>query len=353
MGTGTAVQRIFVNTLNMFGLTGLTLLIFIIPCIRCYVLQYKDTGQASCAFQRNNITLPVVYLQTYEWDHYEAETLLFCSIRRILQHIGSHTPLSIYIFHRIKLTEKALSTASTLSNSTHINFVKISRENWKLSELEASKRNKWRGRDWDEDYRLMGKWRLEFPFKYLRRCGHRHLLFVDADSFVDGDVARNLIDMFDEDGLYLAYRALQSDPPFVADGLAELARYFIKSNEIKPSPLLFAQCSPQSIDGLHSRGWSREVMHGNFVIISFEFWFTPLVQQFIGLCLASGDVVVHRWQEQLPIGMARLIFCPPEKQRDLDFAYAHGRGRKSEKLREKCASQEGAGKDTNMEQFRV
>ena len=66
-------------------------------------------------------------------------------------------------------------------------------------------------------------------------------------------------------------------------------------------------------------------MYGNFVIISIDFWFQPNVQSYLNLCLLTGDVVVRRWNEQLVMGMIRLLFIRKEDELILDFEYQHSK----------------------------
>jgi hypothetical protein len=272
-------------------------------------------------------TLAVVMLHTQPWAH--SYPILERCLRLVDTHLAPSTPSAVYVFHRLKPPPELLSAAGALLNVTRVRFLELSNADWRLPNGPWTEPSRWTLHN-SEDYRIMGHWRLVFPFEFARHVGHTHLLFLDDDSRVlapplGGSV--NMLASLRDAGIDIAYRRLVKDP-MVGRGLAELARYFLVSNRLQPVGALFADCKPPSIEGLVSplangNGWRTTVVNGNFVFLSLDWWFTPDVQQFLALVLATGDHIRHRWNEQQVIGMLRLLFIPPERERALVFAYEH------------------------------
>lgn len=107
-------------------------------------------------------------------------------------------------------------------------------------------------------------------------------------------------------------------------GLPELARYFILSRNFQPTQL-YQDCNPSSIDGLFSNttvwknprdflGWHRTCVFGNFVIYRTDYWYEPLMQDFLKLVLYTQDQIVIRWNEQAVLGIMRLMFVRKEDE---------------------------------------
>ena len=205
-----------------------------------------------------------------------------------------------------------------------LHLLVIHDDHWRLHG-RARNRSIWTARGFSDDYRLMGQWRLLYPFAFSRLIGHRYMLFMDVDSRVLEPIGENMVDMMKNSNLNLAYRKLVQDPS-IGRGLAELTRYYLSSRIVTPTQL-FEDCVPQNIDGLHSpsgdRGWKTTVIYGNFVILSLEFWYRTEVQDFLELCISTGDHVVHRWNEQQVMAMIRLLFITNVEEKLLTFKYEH------------------------------
>jgi hypothetical protein len=97
---------------------------------------------------------------------------------------------------------------------------------------------------------------------------------------------------------------------------------------------LWEHCDPPNIDGLYTqnaksypgwvaKGWDSMCLHGNFVLISAEWWYRQDVQSFIDLVLKTGAHFRFRWNEQAVMAMAWQIFCPMENLVKFEFEYAH------------------------------
>jgi hypothetical protein len=67
---------------------------------------------------------------------------------------------------------------------------------------------------------------------------------------------------------------------------------------------------------------------GNFLIMSTDLWRDPKVQDWIALCMGSGGLERHRWQEQGVMSFIWLLFTNEEQLWQLEppvFNYIHGR----------------------------
>lgn len=184
--------------------------------------------------------------------------------------------------------------------------------------------------EWSEDVRRMGHWRLMSQFQLARDLGYKYLLQVDDDSEFPSLIQENLFKTMRRDQLKIAGRGILPDEYFVTRGLPELARYFLVTEQVEPSPLLFKHCAPPSLDGLFSSvdgandaGWDRTSFYGNFVIYSIDFINEPLVQRFINLVLQTGAHFRFRWNEQATLGMVWHMFVRKGEYRMFDFPYRH------------------------------
>ncbi|KAG2497291.1 hypothetical protein HYH03_004874 [Edaphochlamys debaryana] len=223
----------------------------------------------------------------------------------------------------------------------------LDNSSWSIPELGRDS-TQWMGPH-TAPYRLMGDWRMSFMPYFVRTMGHRFVLQLDDDSFILSPVGRNLVAMFDQNGLKIAARQMYEEPPGVTWGLPELARYFIVSHKIVPAQL-FSYCTPQSIEGAYSSfqaedlervlapeqmealqrnnlpatgGWNRTVLFGNCVMYSLDWWFTPMVNRFVQLCRATGGTFAYRWNEQGVIAMLWQLFVEPKQFYMFEFDYKH------------------------------
>lgn len=104
------------------------------------------------------------------------------------------------------------------------------------------------------------------------------------------------------------------------------------SRQFQPTQL-YEDCTPPSLEGIFSNstsgtldrsGWHRTCVYGNFALYRTDYWFEPLVQEFLELVLFTQDQIVIRWNEQAVLGMMRLMFI--NKEDEYQFAipgYCH------------------------------
>lgn len=275
----------------------------------------------------NSDTLVATWIYSYSWGDerkMEVESIK-CSIRLFHNNIGGHTPARAYVFYRIAPPDSVKEEIKKYSKRTH--FIKLSDEDWKIPENAEKKRDRWTTTGFGDDYRLMGHWRLTHFLTFFYKLGFKYVLFLDDDSYVWGPIEEHLVKGFKEKQISVAYKNVAHDEE-PARGLAELARYFIVSNSYTPTQL-YKDCKPDNIMGVYTGkldkdGWQYSVMYGNFVIIGLDFYFQPLVQEFLKLVINTGDQIVHRWNEQLVFGMIRLMFAKPENDLKMQFKFEHG-----------------------------
>ncbi|KAG2430898.1 hypothetical protein HXX76_009871 [Chlamydomonas incerta] len=292
----------------------------------------------------------VVLLTDLDYKSANRTSMLHASLRLAEAHLLPTTPAVFYIF---TVADQRPLLAAGLQDilgeqqrgSEWVRLLAVPRESWVLPEA-ANDTKLWHGH-WNQNYRLMGDWRLSFMPQFARAMGHRYVLQMDDDSYIVGPVGRNLVQLFDRRRLALGVQKLLRDPPLVTWGLPELAKYFIITHQVRPTTL-FQHCDPPGLQGLYSAldetryiapdavalgemfegiprrgGWDRTVLNGNCVMISLDFWFSSLVQRFVQLCRASGGSVMYRWNEQAVLGMVAQIFASQEQLLNFTFPYAH------------------------------
>ncbi|PNW83417.1 hypothetical protein CHLRE_05g243900v5 [Chlamydomonas reinhardtii] len=292
----------------------------------------------------------VVLLTDLDYKSANRTAMLHASLRLAAAHLLPTTPAVFYIFtvaDQLPLLAAGLRdiVQQQQRGSEWVRLLAVPVESWVLP-ASANDTKLWRGH-WNQNYRLMGDWRLSFMPRFARDMGHRYVLQMDDDSFIVGPVDRNLVQLFDRRRLALGVQKLVRDPPLVTWGLPELAKYFILTHQVRPTTL-FQHCDPPGLRGLYSAldeklditpealalgemfedvprsgGWDRTILNGNCVMISLDFWFSSLVQRFVQLCRASGGSVMYRWNEQAVLGMVAQIFASQEQLLMFTFPYAH------------------------------
>lgn len=70
-------------------------------------------------------------------------------------------------------------------------------------------------------------------------------------------------------------------------------------NLVEPPGTLFEHLNPPSLQGMTTAGWDRHVYSGCFTIINVDFWFLPVVQDYIHFVMKSGGDIEQRWTEQV------------------------------------------------------
>lgn len=258
-----------------------------------------------------------------------------CTVRNLERMLLPTNPADMFIFINsleIELQAKR-ECGQIIGNINYAMFVEL-KHKWYTPDID---RSLWETH-FDENYRRMGQWRLEYQFDFLYRLGYKYALQFDDDSQLLAPVNFSIVEHMQQGKYHWAARNVLRDGVQVNKGLPELARYFITTEAIRPAQL-YQHCSPANITGLFTQGmgvvfdneghqvdgagWQPMVMYGNMVVVSLEFWFQPLPQRFLRLVIASGGHFRFRWNEQGVMGMMWQLFSREEDLMLLDFPYAH------------------------------
>ncbi|EFJ49408.1 hypothetical protein VOLCADRAFT_104304 [Volvox carteri f. nagariensis] len=226
----------------------------------------------------------------------------------------------------------------------------ITEDSWRVPSSSSDDRFWHLKHLWNQDYRLMGTWRLTYMPAFARDMGHRYVMQLDDDSFIMSPVGFNIVELFDKQSYLLAARNIMKDVPTVTWGLPELTRFYLVANKIVPTRL-FEHCKPHDLSGLYTKlsiakghefpdeqtkdlnrlrlpksgGWDMTILYGNCLMWSLDWWFKPEVNRFVQLCLASGGVVNYRWNEQAVISMMWQVFVKKEQFLMFNFTYLHSK----------------------------
>ena len=261
---------------------------------------------------------------------------LCCVLTNFQAKLLAHTPSDLYLFSQnAHLVEDLQAHNCSLDYSGML--APGLGDSWH-SPVHARDPKMWKAAFFPEAYRRMGHWRLTFQLDFAYRAGYPYVLQLDLDSFFPEPVKLNLVEhMKARGGSFGARHIGLRDSAEVTVGLAELARYFIVTEDVQPTLLFEEDCLPNNISGLYSGneshwlqagGYSRRNLSGNFLIVSTAFWQQRLVQRFLHLVLATGGHFRFRWNEQATMAMLWQMFC----QRDAlvlftdDFPFKHKDG---------------------------
>lgn len=156
----------------------------------------------------------------------------------------------------------------------------------------------------------MGAWRLTVQLETLREMGYRYVLQTDDDALTKSPLEGNLVDMMKDKYMGGYCRECGVESPGIAQGTAELMRFYIKAYDYTPEGPVFEHCNPPNITGLASgAGYTAWSLAGNWNIIDLDFWFGRLeVRRLLRLVHASGLVWLRRWNELSPQTMVAELF---------------------------------------------
>lgn len=265
--------------------------------------------------------LAVMVVFTSGFEEAAVARRLRCSLLLLQRNLGGSTPIDIYVW----LPSGSPPAPVWLSEAANTHVLNIPPAAWRLP---AGLRNSstWAMPETSLDYRLMGQWRLGFSFWFARARGHEYLLQADDDTFLHTRLSFDVVSRFRARGVWVANRALRlHEVREVTAGLPELAAHWLASRKTQPTGPLWAHCSPPNSSGLHTApwdprpgerqppGWDAQSLAGHFTIFSLEWWFSPPVQDFLGLVWRSNGVVEERWNELGPQSMLRHLLCPDKR----------------------------------------
>ena len=178
---------------------------------------------------------------------------------------------------------------------------------------------------------MQGHWRLTFQMEFARRLGYTYVLQVDDDSFFPEPVLVDILNTVRARNIDVAANIIKGDEPVrVTSGLPELTRFYLVTEQLEFPATLARHCNPPSLEGLYTStsddstgGWNREVLYGNFLLISVNLWYRVDVQRFVQLVLRTGAHFRLRWIEQPVTAMIWQVFVKDEHFYKFDFPYQH------------------------------
>lgn len=147
---------------------------------------------------------------------------LFKCVELLSQHVADTTPLITYIFTRstsAQVKENFKTNFTDIFLNANLILMYIEDSDWTLPKGRARNQALWVGSTrFTQDYRLMGTWRLAFPFMFSKFVGHKYFLFLDSDSFFSKSVGYNFITKMNEGNRKLGFIRLTNDNPLVTKG---------------------------------------------------------------------------------------------------------------------------------------
>lgn len=126
--------------------------------------------------------LAIVMLQSSLHQLESVETIHKSQLVRCLhllsRHVADTTPLVTYVFSRSTSNEVKQNFKTNFTDvypNLNLILIYIDDTDWTLPEGRSNDKKLWvGGNHFDTDYRLMGTWRLYFPFMFSKYVGHKY-----------------------------------------------------------------------------------------------------------------------------------------------------------------------------------
>jgi len=246
------------------------------------------------------------------------------AIATLYQHLYITTPTDVYLFMRTKYIPGAADWL--FKNYTQLAIIPLNEAGIAMpNHLLRDRGMGWTG-GWDDDYRMMGDWRLTFMPAFAKELGYQYVLQYDSDSFVPRPAKVHLVQFLRDKKIWLAnnhYFFNEHHSYFI--GLPELTAFWLKTRGKKPVGCLFNYTRPSDMSGLKSMdgsisandnpgwtGWQGRMMSGHFVAIDLEWWFDRWIQDYVQLVTRTGAHIEHRWNELSVLSMMWQVFVPEQ-----------------------------------------
>lgn len=249
----------------------------------------------------------------------------------LLTYLAPYLPVDIVVFTHVRPNQREVN----LLNAASIHFAPID-SRWLRPASDQRPQS-----SWPMSYRMMGHWRLHQPFMTARVLNFDYVMHLDSDAYMlrplqlkrPADVKGthgSIMEYLRRENILMAQTIHNSgvDIVDVTQGLPELALYFIVTNSITPATL-YNYCTPANASGVHtvkppfSDGYNRFSIGGAFSFINLDFWFSPLVQDFVTLCIRTGGHIRFRWNEQAVQTMVWQLFVPTQQFAWFNFTFGH------------------------------
>lgn len=129
---------------------------------------------------------------------------LHCCLTKLYEHIGRNTMIDIYLWFQHKSIPYIPTWITQLFPSVII--VEIPQSSWKLP-IDSGDPIKWNyGTLFNDDYYLMGRWRLTFAMSFTKAMGYQYILQIDDDTFFMDDIQFDIVKHFRENNIVWGVR---------------------------------------------------------------------------------------------------------------------------------------------------
>ena len=254
------------------------------------------------------------------------QSLLRCSLELLAKNVMANskatgtqhgTQLDIFVW-----VPKSFSTPRWLENMTNVYVMNIPEEAWTIPKGLPPFSSWVMSYRFPLEYFKMGRWRLTFSFKFVSAMGYRYMLQIDDDTFVMSPVNYNIIETLTKGNnsnsfLFAAWDRYDGETRQVWVELPEFVAAWVKKRSYQKKicgPLLeHFENKVESLAGITTIGWDKQIIRGNFNIWDMDFINSEIVQEFLQDILATGKDITQRWQEQAVYNMIRLLFVPDSR----------------------------------------
>ncbi len=145
-------------------------------------------------------TLPIMILFGFSLEMpithqvYRRLAYLHCCLSKLYEHIGMTTPIDVYLWFQESSIPYIPQWITNLF--PHVIIVEIPKSSWTLP-LDSGDPIKWNyGTLFNDDYYLMGRWRLTFATSFTRAMGYKYILQIDDDTFFMDNIQFNIVEHF-------------------------------------------------------------------------------------------------------------------------------------------------------------
>jgi hypothetical protein len=249
---------------------------------------------------------------------------LRCSLAKLQSHLMVHTKAHVYIWHVSH--DAVIPSWLNTKDFPDVHVMKMNGSVWKIP-CGMSFDSKWTARDhFDVDYYLMGRWRMTFAMDFAREMGYAYALQLDDDAFIDQLIPFDLVQVFKQKNTRMGFsKELIGTPRHLTTGLPEFVRFWLMIANFNPTGPLYSRFEPPGIEGLSTAGWNMMVHPGYFIVISTDFWYKEIVQNFLTTLFRSGRDIEGFYTEQTIMNFVSMIFVPEQSVFVAGFDVIHDR----------------------------
>jgi hypothetical protein len=174
-------------------------------------------------------TLPIMILFGFSLEMplthqvYRRLAYLHCSLTKLHEHVGKSTSIDIYLWFQHDSIPYVPKWITQMFSQVII--VEIPQSSWKLP-ADSGDPIKWNyGMLFNDDYYLMGRWRLTFAMSFTKAMGYEYMLQIDDDTFFMDDIKFDIVKHFRDNNIVWGVRNRYfSEIVEITRGLPEFVR---------------------------------------------------------------------------------------------------------------------------------